>query len=155
MKFNLLDDSFYVGMVIKGVDGILEVIGGVLLLIARPATINHLVMLATQHELVQDPRDFLAHRLLEFGTYLAISHVIAASYLIFHGLLKIGMVYALLKKYVWAYPVGLGLQSVIVLYQIYRIGYTHSVSLTALTIFDLIIMWLIWLEWQKVRRAAA
>ena len=38
---DLLDQTFEVGIILKGVDGLLEVIGGLLLLVVSPATIDH------------------------------------------------------------------------------------------------------------------
>src|SRR4029450_9039917 len=37
---DLLDQTFEVGIILKGLDGVLEVIGGLLLLIVSPATIH-------------------------------------------------------------------------------------------------------------------
>src|SRR5262245_36197309 len=48
---------FELGVWVKGIDGILEICGGVLLLLTSPAALNRLVMMLTQHELVEDPQD--------------------------------------------------------------------------------------------------
>jgi len=48
---DLLDQTFEVGIILKGLDGLLEVIGGLLLLVVSPATIDRLVTSLTQHEL--------------------------------------------------------------------------------------------------------
>jgi hypothetical protein len=39
---DLLDRAFAVGIILKGLDGVLEVVGGVLLLIVNPTTIDRL-----------------------------------------------------------------------------------------------------------------
>ena len=52
---DLLDQTFEVGIIVKGLDGVLEVIGGLLLLVVSPATIDRLVTSLTQHELSDDP----------------------------------------------------------------------------------------------------
>ncbi|HYY82648.1 MAG TPA: DUF2127 domain-containing protein, partial [Actinomycetes bacterium] len=54
---DLLDRTFQVGIVLKGLDGVLEVVGGVVLLLVSPATINRLVTTITQLELSEDPHD--------------------------------------------------------------------------------------------------
>jgi uncharacterized membrane protein len=41
---DLLDQTFEVGIILKGLDGILEVLGGLLLLVLSPATIDRMVM---------------------------------------------------------------------------------------------------------------
>jgi uncharacterized membrane protein len=61
---DLLDQTFEVGIILKGLDGVLEVIGGLLLLVVSPAAINRVVTSLTQHELSEDPHDFLATHLL-------------------------------------------------------------------------------------------
>ena len=40
---DLLDQTFEVGIILKGLDGMLEVIGGLLLLVVSPATIDRVV----------------------------------------------------------------------------------------------------------------
>jgi len=46
-----LDTTFKIGLVLKGLDGILEVAGGLLLLFLSPAAIEHIVRMLTAHEL--------------------------------------------------------------------------------------------------------
>jgi uncharacterized membrane protein len=52
---DLLDRTFEIGIILKGLDGILEVIGGALLLGVSPDTINRVVVGLAQHELSEDP----------------------------------------------------------------------------------------------------
>ena len=52
---DLLDQTFEVGIILKGLDGLLEVIGGLLLFVVSPATIDRVVTSLTQHELSEDP----------------------------------------------------------------------------------------------------
>ena len=59
-----LDRVFEIAILLKGLDGILETIGGLLLLLISPSTINRLVAALTQHELSEDPHDFMATHLL-------------------------------------------------------------------------------------------
>jgi uncharacterized membrane protein len=65
---DLLDQTFEVGILLKGLDGVLEVIGGLLLLVVSPATIDRVVTSLTQHELSEDPHDLLATHLLKTAT---------------------------------------------------------------------------------------
>jgi uncharacterized membrane protein len=52
-----LDKTFKIGLVLKGLDGILEVAGGILLLFLSPHAIEHIVRTLTAHELSEDPHD--------------------------------------------------------------------------------------------------
>jgi uncharacterized membrane protein len=147
---DLLDQTFEVGIILKGLDGVLEVIGGLLLLVLSPATIDRIVISLTQHELSEDPQDFLATHLLRTAHGLTGPAVFfGAAYLLAHGLLKVILVAALLKNQLWAYPWTIVFLGVFIVYQLYRLSLKSSVGLTALTIFDALIAWLTWREYRK------
>ena len=147
---DLLDQAFEVGIILKGLDGALEVIGGLLLLVVSPATIDRLVTSLTQHELSEDPHDFLATHLLKTAHGLTGSAVLfGAVYLLAHGLVKVILVGALLKNQLWAYPWTIVFLGVFILYQVYRLSFQPSVGLAALTVFDAVIAWLTYREYRK------
>ena len=66
-----LDTTFKVGLVLKGLDGILEVAGGILLLFLSPQAIQHLARVLTAHELSEDPHDLIARYLLHTTAHLS------------------------------------------------------------------------------------
>jgi len=145
----LLDQTFEVGIILKGLDGVLEVIGGLLLLVVSPATIDRVVTSLTQHELSEDPHDFLATHLLKTAHGLTGSAVLfGAVYLLAHGVVKVVLVAALLKNQLWAYP-WIGFLGVFIGYQLYRLSFRPSVGFTALTIFDAAVAWLTHREYRK------
>jgi uncharacterized membrane protein len=146
-----LDTTFNVALILKGLDGVLELVGGVLLLIISPATINDLAERLTQHELSQDPNDLFAHHLLRLTGNLHKTQFFGAMYLLIHGVVKIAIVVGLLRREHWAYPVAFVFLGGFVIYQIYRMTYAPSVGLVLLTIFDLFIIWLTWREYQRTR----
>jgi uncharacterized membrane protein len=147
---DLLDQTFEVGIILKGLDGVLEVIGGVLLLVVSPATIDRVVTSLTQHELSEDPHDFLAAHLLKTAHGLTGSAVLfGAVYLLSHGAVKVILVTALLKKELWAYPWTIAFLGVFIVYQVYRLSVKPSVGLLALTVFDVVIAWLTYREYRK------
>jgi len=145
-----LDQAFEIGIILKGLDGILETVGGLLLLAVTPATINRLAASVTQHELSEDPNDFIASHLLRYAHGLSGSAVtFAAIYLLLHGIVKIVLVAALLRNQIWAYPWMIGFLLIFIGYQLYRIVLRPTFGLSALTIFDAVIVWLTWREWRK------
>ena len=147
---DLLDQTFEVGIILKGLDGVLEVLGGLLLLVVSPATIDRVVTSLTQHELSEDPHDFLAAHLLRTAHGLTGSAVLfGAVYLLAHGLVKVVLVVALLKNQLWAYPWTIAFLGVFIVYQLYRLSLRASVGLTVLTIFDALIAWLTYREYRK------
>ncbi|MDQ6901364.1 MAG: DUF2127 domain-containing protein [Candidatus Dormibacteraeota bacterium] len=153
----MLDQTFEVAIILKGLDGVLEVLGGLLLLVVTPATINRIVAWLTEHELSQDPHDFIATHLLNTAHGLTKSAVLFGSlYLLSHGAVKIVLVAALLRNKLWAYPWMIGFLLIFIVYQIYRMILGPSAGLAALTAFDIFVVWLTYREYgkQRSRRAA-
>ena len=151
---DLLDRAFAVGIIIKGLDGVLEVVGGLLLLVVSPKTIDNLSRALTQHELSEDPHDFLATHLLHAaGSLTGSSLEFGAAYLLLHGVVKIVLVTALLRDKIWAYPWMIAFLIVFILYQVYRMTFAFSIGLMALTVFDVVVVWLTYREYGKQRAA--
>jgi uncharacterized membrane protein len=149
---DLLDRTFEVGILLKGLDGVLELVGGALLLVVSPATINRITGALTQHELSEDPHDVVATHVLRISHGLTGSAVgFAAAYLLLHGIVKVALVLALLRNKLWAYPWMIAFLVAFIVYQLYRIALDLSLGLIALTIFDAIIVWLTWREYRKQR----
>jgi len=148
-----LDKTFKIGLVLKGLDGVLEVIGGLLLLFVSPNSIQHLVRALTAHELSEDPHDLVARYLLHTTAHL--SHgttLFGAIYLLSHGLSKIVLVALVLRDKLWAYPWLIALLLAFIAYQLYQITAVHfSAGLAALTVFDAFLVWLTWREYRAKR----
>lgn len=153
---DLLDRTFEVAIILKGLDGVLEVAGGLTLLVVSPATINRVVTTLTQHELSQDPHDFVATHLVNSAHGLTRGSVLFASlYLLSHGAVKIVLVAALLRNRLWAYPWMIAFLVLFIVYQVYRMTLAPSAGLAALTAFDLFVVWLTYREYQKQRHRLA
>ena len=149
---DLLDRAFAVGIILKGLDGILEVGGGLLLLVVSPTTIDRVTSAITQHELSEDPHDYLATHLLHAaGSLTGSSLRFGAAYLLLHGLVKIVLVAALLRDKIWAYPWMIAFLVVFIVYQVYRMTFAFSIGLLGLTVFDLVVVWLTYREYGKQR----
>jgi uncharacterized membrane protein len=148
-----LDKTFRIGLVLKGLDGVLEVAGGILLLFLSPDAIQHLVRALTAHELSEDPHDLVARYLLHTTAHL--NHgttLFGAIYLLIHGIAKIILVALVLRDKLWAYPWLIGLLLAFIAYQLYQITAVHfSAGLTALTMFDALLVWLTWREYRAKR----
>ncbi|MFC4395192.1 DUF2127 domain-containing protein [Arthrobacter sedimenti] len=148
----LLDRTFRISLLLKGLDGVLELIGGVLLLLVTPAQIGDVARFLTQHELAQDPRDFVANSLLHMTANLSGSaSLFGAVYLLLHGVVKIVLVWAVLKEKLWAYPWMIAFLLVFIAYQLYRISVSFSWGMVLLTAFDIFIVWITWREYRMRR----
>ena len=132
-----LDRTFRVSVVLKGLDGALELIGGLLLLVVSPAAIQALVRSLTQHELSEDPHDFVANHLVRLAQGLSHhTELYAAIYLLVHGIAKVVLVVAVLRDHIWAYPAIIVLLIAFIVYQLYRLLLVPTIGLTLLTVFD-------------------
>jgi uncharacterized membrane protein len=144
----LLHDSFRVGITIKGIDGILEALGGVLLWF-KVNTLNAWLQALCKHELARDKHDYIFSHLSIASQKLASgSPMFASLYLLSHGLVKAVLVICLWMNKLWAYPLTIAVFATFVIYQIYRFTHTHSVGLVILTLFDLLLIFLTWKEYQ-------
>jgi uncharacterized membrane protein len=148
-----LDRVFEIGIIAKGLNGLAELVGGLLLLFVTPSGIHHVVALLTQGELSEDPHDFIAHYLLHTANGLTGSAVLfGAIYLLTHGAVKVVLVIALLLNKIWAYPCLIVVLLIFIGYQLYRIALDPSAGLIALTIFDAVIVALTWREYRRLRQ---
>lgn len=151
-----LDKTFYVSLILKAIDSVLEIVGGIFVLVISPASINHFASILTQHELSKDPHDFIATHVLRVSHELTRSgKYFAAFYLLSHGLVKIVVIIALFKQKIWAYPAMIAVLSGFIVYQVYRISYKFSIGLVLLTVFDVFIIWLTWREYKNHRARLA
>jgi uncharacterized membrane protein len=138
-------------MWVKAIDGVLEIIGGFLLLLISNAALNRLVATLTQHELVEDPHDWIANALRQAVAQLSTNTKLFGSvYLIAHGLTKIVLVAGVLRGKLWAYPAAIGFLCLFIVYQIYRASYQPSPGLVLLTLIDVVIVCLLWREYRAI-----
>jgi uncharacterized membrane protein len=148
--------TFRWGIIAKGIDGFLEIIGGALLLLLRPQTIGTLVFLLTEHELSTDPRDIIANYLLRSAGHLSeTAKLFGSLYLLSHGIIKILLVISLLNRKLWAYPAAIIFFILFIIYQLYRYSFSHSPWMIFLSVFDAAIVVLTWAEYKVIRGETA
>lgn len=154
-KNNIFHKGFEIGILLKGVDSILQIIGGILLIFLNPSRLNSLVALLTQHELSEDPRDVIANFFVKWslGFNLNAQHF-GVFYLISHGTLKLILVFLLWRKKMFAYPLTIFSLALFIIYQIYRYTLSHSSWLIGLTIFDIVMIVLTFIEYKNIKTKA-
>ena len=151
-RWRLFHEAFEVGIGLKALDGVLEIIGGVMLLAVNPSQVNSLIRSLTQHELSEDPHDLIARVLVRFASgFTTEQQLFGALYLLSHGVVKIGLVVALWKRRLWAYPTAIVIFGLFAIYQMYRFTFTHSWLLIPLTLLDGLVIWLTWVEYARVK----
>jgi uncharacterized membrane protein len=150
-----LKEGYRLGLFIKGFDGAVETAAGLFLLIIPQADLHGLLTNWTT-ALTNSSHDVIGHWLKHLDARL--SHGIAlfiALYLLAHGLIKIVMAVALIKEKPWAFPPSIFILFAFLVYQIYQIGATRSISLILLTILDAVILGLVIWDYQRLRQAKA
>lgn len=150
------DRTFRILIVLKGLDGVLEVLGGILLLFIKPGQIGAVAQFLTQHELSEDPHDFFANLVLHGSNSLASGHatLFGAIYLLSHGLVKVVLVLAVLRDKLWAYPWLIVFLVIFILYQVYRMIVRFTLGMLLLTLFDIVVVWLTVREYRRNKERA-
>jgi uncharacterized membrane protein len=142
---------FELGISIKLLNGILEVIGGIFLFFSTPRSLSKLAATLLTNELLEDPKDLVANTLLHAVQRLSSNaQVFASAYLLVHGLVKVGLVIALWKKKLWAYPLAGVVLVLFTVYQVYLFSHSRSLFQLALTVVDVVILLLLWSEYRRV-----
>jgi uncharacterized membrane protein len=145
--------GFEAAILLKGIHASLEMVGGVLLWLVKPDTLNAWLRLLTQNELAEDPADIVANLVVRAGQkYTVDTQSFTVFYLLSHGLVKIVLVLLLWRRKLWAYPVGVGVLALFIAYQVFRWTSTHSFFLIFLSVFDALIIWLTLLEYARLRK---
>lgn len=78
-----------------------------------------------------------------------------AIYLLVHGVVKLALVWALLARLLFAYPLSIVIFAGFIIYQLYRYTFTHGIGLLALSALDIVVIGLIWLEYRALWRRKA
>jgi uncharacterized membrane protein len=152
----ILHRLFDIGVVVKGIDGLLEIISGCVLMLITTPQLRRAAVLLTRHELSEDPHDAIAHALRDLVAGLTSDAKLFGSiYLLVHGFVKVFLVVGLLRGKLWSYPAALTVLSLFIAYQCYRISGQYSTLLLFLIIMDTVIVCLIWYEYFSVRRRTA
>jgi uncharacterized membrane protein len=141
--------AFVVGMVGKGIDGVLELAGAIaLVFIAKARMVDWVESLARHrftHGLGHTVAVHAAQSIHQFG---AGTQHFAVLYLFTHGVIKLGLVTGLLLGVRWIFPVALAVLTGFIGYQLYRLSLGPSWLLAALTVIDAIVVALVWHEWR-------
>lgn len=156
LSARLVHRLFAIGVIAKSVDGLLEILGGLILLLIDPAQLHPIARFLTQHELAEDPHDLVANYLFRSVQHLSSgTKMFAAVYLLWHGAVKVGLVTALLLRRRWAYPAAILAFLLFLVYQLYRYSHTYAPELLALSVLDVFVIVLTGCEYVRLRASHA
>ena len=156
-KSTTTDKLFKIAVTLKGLDGGIQLVLGIVLVFIPPTLITGLANDIVTRDLLGDPNDTLSRHLETAAHDFAdgSSHWFAIIYLLLHALIKLGLVVALLRKIVPLYPVAVVVLGAFVIYEVYRAIRTHSIALPIFALLDVIIIVLVIREYRQIRREAA
>jgi uncharacterized membrane protein len=144
---------FRLAVLIKGLDGAVELVAAVVLLALSAAEVPRLVADVVTRDLLGPPDGTLArHFVAGTAEFASGNRTFVVVYLALHGLIKLALVVALLKRWRPAYPAAIVVLGSFVAYEIVRAVSTGSVVLPFLAAFDLAILVLVWREYKLLTR---
>lgn len=149
----LLHDIFEASLLLKAVEAVAELFGGIGLYFLPGDRIAGFMGWLTRHELAEDPKDALANFILHMAQGLSIQTTsFYAFYMASHGVLKLLLVGALWARVRWAYPAAVVVFAGFIVYQLHRFALTHAPMMIVLTILDLIVIWLTLREYRLLKQ---
>jgi uncharacterized membrane protein len=151
-----LHEVFELSLVLKTLFALSELISGIGVYLIPPGWLMDAARWMSGHELIEDPNDVIARHLLDFAAGFSIgTQQFWAIYLVGHAVVKLAVVAGLMLRIQWAYPASIWVLFGFIAYQIERFVHTQSPMMVFLTLFDLVVIWLIWHEYKGMKAAAA
>ncbi len=135
---------YEIGLFLKALQAFLEIVAGVLFYFISTNAITTFVLTIAHGELTEMPRDFMSNLLMSGVTQLsAASKFFIVFYLLSHGIIKLGIIFGLYFKKKWSFPVAVIGFGGLLLYEIYCVIVSYSLSLSLFILMDVIILWLV------------
>jgi uncharacterized membrane protein len=150
-----IDVAYTIGVIVKGIDGAIEFVVGVLLLVA-PALV-HLVMAAAAAEVREGHTSasrFIADYVARLDSQLARSGLaFLIAFLVVHGVVKLVLVYCLLRKFHRIYPIALAVLALFLVYQVYAFITGPSIGMAVFAVLDALIIFFVYREYRQLKPA--
>ncbi len=140
------DFLFRVSLILKGVDSLFEVLGGILL--TMPTRVARYLLVLSGHEL-------LRHHVVMSGNLSHLAEVVQqgvslekAGYLFVHGLAKVILISAIFMNKRWGYTGLIVVLSIFSAIELIRAVAAHEIVTGGLAIFDIAVVLLIAKEYR-------
>ena len=145
--------GFEIGLFFKGLNGLLQIFGGALMLFMSPERVRAIMKWLAQSGRAEEPTGAIVDFIIELSRNFSIDlQYFFVLYLLSHGIAKTFIIYALLKGKLWAYPLSIALLVAFIIYQIYKYTVMPSLFLIILTIFDILMIGLTYIEYTRVKK---
>ena len=141
---------FDLALLLKAVNGGLEIFGAFLILVVPPSLVLKIVEFLTSGELAQDPGDPIVSTLYIAAQAFTIrTHYLLAFYLVLHGAIKVMLVIVIFVGKRIAYPLFMIALTIFGTYEAYRGFVRHEILLQVLAIFDFSLLMLTAYEYRR------
>ncbi len=140
---------FEIGVVVKGIHGLLDLASALALYIVSGAMIYHAFTNLIFDELSEDPNDFLANFLLIHTHVTTQGKDFAVLYLFVSGVINIIIAVGLFLHRKRMFPIAKATLAVFIVYQIHLFLKTHSPWLILFIIYDTCVLALIYFEYRR------
>ena len=153
-KGSLAHRAYLAAVIIKGIDGALETIAGLVIAFAGSWQLYILAINFTAPELDLHPGN-AAMQWIRDGAERLFIHTpggFVVFYLLVHGLLKLAICIELLRERRWIFPVAAVIFAGFVVYMTYHLTQRWSFWVLSFALFDLLTLALVLNEW-RARRA--
>ena len=140
---------FEIGVLLKGLHGLSELIGAGIIYVVSGTTMYNILTSFIYEELTEDPNDFLANLFLRHVHITTHGKDFVAFYLLVSAVVNIVIAIGLLMHRKMMFPVAKIILGAFVIYQGYLFLHTHSPWLLALITYDIAIICLIYMEYKR------
>lgn len=149
--------AYLVTLAVKGFDGAIEILAGLVILLTGPQRIYRWVVRVTAPEIYDGSHVAAVHAIRRGAQHLATSGAhFVEFYLVVHGLLKLALVIVLLRGGGrWIFPVGALILLGFITYMIMRLSEQWSDWLLGFALFDVLTLALVLSEWARSTKESA
>ena len=148
---SLLHLAYLITIGVKAFDGAVELLIGLLILVAGPIRLYLFILRLTAPELDDHPNSRVLQAIRQGASNLAFAQQgFAITYLLIHGVLKLGLAVALLRGgHRWIYPVGALILTSFIAFMSFRLAAHWSNLLLGFALFDFLTLLLVLNEWRQ------
>jgi uncharacterized membrane protein len=153
-RFSIAHLAYETTIIIKGIDGALETLAGLIIVITGPQRLYLYVLEFTAPELTANPHSHIV-QLVQHGAFSLTQGAgrVVVTYLLIHGVLKLTLATVLLRGGGrWIFPVATFILSGFVIYLIHRWALHPSIWLLGFALFDFLTLLLVLNEWRSPAR---
>ena len=142
---------FLAAIAIKGIDGLIETVLGILIAVVGPDRLFFFIAQFTTPELEFNPSNHIARAIQNGAAGLARTAGFAVFYLLMHGIVKMGIAVNLLRDKRWIFAPACVILAGFVAYLGYHAAAHLSWWSLSFALFDLFTLALVINEWMRVR----